>query len=448
MSYVSLSEKDKKEMMARIGISSLDELFRSIPEDIRLEKELNVPGPLTELELIHHFEKSAKENKYKDYLSFLGAGAYNHVVPAVVDYLSSRGEFISPYTPYQPEISQGTLQIIFEFQTLICQLTGMDIANASLYDGASGAAEAVLMAHRLKGKSKIVMARTIHPQYREVIRTYVRSLGTVAEEIGYTDSGAVDVDDLLANLDEETFAVVCQSPNFLGIIEDLKKISDLAHRRQALFIVVVAEPVSLGILESPGKLGADIVTGEGQSFGIPPSFGGPYVGFMACAEEFIRQFPGRIAGQAKDVEGKRGFVLTLSTREQHIRRERATSNICTNQAWCALRATIFLETLGKNGLRELAWQNIQKANYALDELSKLKGVTPKFKGQSFNEFVLEFAKPWPSVDKYLRQKGILGGLHMEEFYPELKNCSLFCVTEMHKKEDIDRLLTGLKEALV
>lgn len=447
MSYISLSDKDRKEMMAKIGISSLDELFSTIPKDIMLKRELNVPSPMTELELIQFFEKITQKNSYQNYLSFLGAGAYSHVIPYIVDYLSSRGEFISPYTPYQPEVSQGTLQIIFEFQTLICQLTGMDIANASLYDGASAAAEAVLMAHRLKGKSKVIIAKTLHPHYRRVIQTYVKNLEVEIEEIKYSETGEFDLKDLRKKLDDKTAAVVFQSPNFMGIIENLKKISDLAHSVQALSIAVVTEPVSLGILEAPGKLGADIVAGEGQSFGLPLSFGGPYLGFMACCKEYIRQFPGRIAGQTKDVDGKRGFVLTLSTREQHIRRERATSNICTNQAWCALRATIFLETLGREGLKELAWQNIQKANYALEKLSQIKGIERKFKGNSFNEFVLEFSGGFEKISRSLRKKGIIGGLNLGEYYPELKKCALVCVTEMHKKDDIDRLVAVLKESI-
>lgn len=447
MSYISLSDKDRKEMMAKIGISSLEELFSTIPKDIMLKRELNVPSPMTELELIQLFEKITQKNNYQNYLSFLGAGAYRHVIPYIVDYLSSRGEFISPYTPYQPEVSQGTLQVIFEFQTLICQLTGMDIANASLYDGASAAAEAVLMAHRLKGKSKVIIAKTLHPHYRRVIQTYVKNLGVEIEEIKYSETGEFDLKDLRKKLDDKTAAVVFQSPNFMGIIENLKKISDLAHSVQALSIVVVTEPVSLGILEAPGKLGADIVAGEGQSFGLPLSFGGPYLGFMACCKEYIRQFPGRIAGQTKDVDGKRGFVLTLSTREQHIRRERATSNICTNQAWCALRATIFLETLGREGLKELAWQNIQKANYALEKLSQIKGIKRKFKGNFFNEFVLEFSGSFEKISGFLRKKRIVGGLNLGEYYPELKKCALVCVTEMHKREEIDKLAAILKEGV-
>ena len=447
MSYISLSDKDRKEMMARIGISSLDELFQTIPGDIRLKRELNVPSPLTEIELIHRFEKLALQNKYKDFLSFLGAGAYPHVIPFAVDYLSSRGEFVSPYTPYQPEVSQGTLQVIFEFQTLICQLTGMDIANASLYDGASGAAEAVLMAHRLKDRPKVLIPQTLHPQYKRVIRTYVKNLGIEIEEIGYAETGEVDIEDLKGKLDDRTSAVLVQSPNFMGVVEDIGKISNLAHSVDALAIVVVAEAASLGILEAPGHLGADIVTGEGQSFGIPLSFGGPYLGFMSCSKEYIRQFPGRIAGETTDVDGKRGFVLTLSTREQHIRRERATSNICTNQALCALRATIFLETLGKEGLRDLAEQNIQKSNYALDKLTRIKGIKRKFSGQVFNEFVLEFSGDLPKIEKTLKEKGIVGGLPLGEFFPDLGDCLLVCVTELHNKDKIDYMAACLEDAV-
>jgi len=447
MSYISLSHEDKKKMLAAIGISSLEELFCCIPEEIRLKKNLNLPSPLAEPELVHYFEEIGKRNSDSGYLSFLGAGAYRHFIPYVVDYLSSRGEFISPYTPYQPEVSQGTLQVIFEYQTLICQLTEMDIANASLYEGASAAAEAVLMAHRLRGKPKILVAKTLHPQYKDVIRTYVKNLSIEVKEINYGESGAVDLDDLAGKIDAETSAVVCPSPNFMGIVENMDRIGELAHKYQTLFIVVVAEAASLGILKAPGACGADIVAGEGQSFGLPLSFGGPYLGFMACKKDFIRQFPGRIAGETKDVEGRRGFVLTLSTREQHIRREKATSNICTNQAWCALRATIFLETLGRPGMRELGYQNIQKANYALEKLSRVKGVKRRFGGPVFNEFVLEFADSWPNVQDFLRKNGVLGGLSLEPFFPELKNCALFCVTEVHKKDDIDRLVRLVGEVL-
>jgi glycine dehydrogenase subunit 1 len=447
MSYISLSDKDKKEMLARVGVSCVEELLAAIPREVKLKKKLNIPSALSEVELVRHFERIARQNGCSEFLSFLGGGAYDHVIPYVVDYLSSRGEFISPYTPYQPEVSQGTLQVIFEFQTLICQLTEMDISNASLYDGASGAAEAVLMAYRLKERPRVLVARTLHPQYREVIETYIRNMGIKVEEVGYSAQGEVNFKELTGKLDKQVSAVVVQSPNFVGVIEDLKKISDLAHSTGALSVAVVAEAVSLGVLEAPGKLGADIVTGEGQSFGIPLSFGGPFLGFMACRKEFIRQFPGRIAGETKDIEGKRGFVLTLSTREQHIRRERATSNICTNQAWCALRAAIFLETLGQEGLKELGRQNIQKAHYALERLTGSKSVKRKFGGHFFNEFVLELSAPSSEFESLLRNKGILAGLDISRFYPELKNCLLVCVTEKHRKEDIDKLTESLKDAL-
>jgi len=434
--------------LAKIGLSSPAELFSCLPKEVKLKKKLDLPSPLSEPELEEYMKSLAQKNSYSQFLSFLGAGAYPHFIPAVVDYLSSRGEFVSPYTPYQPEVSQGTLQLIFEFQTLICQLTGMDAANASLYDGASGAAEAVLMADRLQRKSKVLVARSLHPHYREVIKTYTKNLNIRVEEIECSPKGELDFEDLSQKLDKQTTAVVCQSPNFLGVIEDVEKISALAHDHQALSVVVVAESISLGLLEAPGHLGADIVTGEGQSFGLPLSFGGPYLGFMACLKEFMRQFPGRIAGQTKDVDGRKGYVLTLSTREQHIRRERATSNICTNQAWCALRATIFLETLGKRGLKELAWQNIQKAHYAQKKLTEIKGVKKRFEGNYFNEFVLELPKPWSTVEAQLKEKRIIGGLDLEKYYPELKNCVLVCVTELHKKAEIDALADNLKQALI
>jgi glycine dehydrogenase subunit 1 len=447
MSYISLSDKDKREMLKRIGISSIDELFLTIPKDIKLKEDLNIPGSKTESELISHFESLAGKNTGSDFLSFLGGGAYPHIIPSLVDYLSSRGEFISPYTPYQAEVSQGTLQIIYEFQTLICQLTGMEIANASLYEGASGAAEAVLMAHRLKGQPKVLLAGAFHPQYREVIDTYTKNLGIHVEDIRYAEDGAVDMDELERKMDERTSAIIAQSPNFFGVIEDIERISGIAHKNGALSVVVISEPVSLGLLEAPGNLGADIVTGEAQSFGIPLSYGGPYLGFMACKKEFIRQFPGRIAGETVDVEGQRGYVLTLTTREQHIRRERATSNICTNQALCALRATVFLETLGKEGIRELAFQNIQKANYALEKCCAIAGVRRMFGGAVFNEFVLDFGKASASVNRSLLDKGIIGGLDLGPFFPDLKNCALFCVTEIHTKDIIDRLVDEIEEAM-
>ncbi len=447
MSYISLSDKEKKDMLAKIGVGSVEELFRTIPEGVKLDRELNVPAAMSEPELVAHFEALGADNRYTDYLSFLGGGIYPHFIPSVVDYLAGRGEFVSPYTPYQPEVSQGTLQVIFEFQTLMCQLTGMDIANASLYDGASGAAEAVLMANRLNRKTKILVAGSLHPQYRQTIDTYIRNLGITAETMGYAEDGRLDLGDLEKHLDEDVTAVIFQSPNHFGVVEDIRAISDMMHDHHALSIAVVTEAVSLGLLDPPGALGVDIVTGEAQSFGIPPSFGGPVLGFMACGQKIIRQLPGRIAGETTDVDGNPGFVLTLSTREQHIRRERATSNICTNQALCLLRATIYLESLGKNGMRELAEHNLHKAAYARETLTAIEGVKARFSGPVFNEFVLEFDRPWQEVEARLKEEKILGGLPLASDYPELANCALVCVTETHTKDHIDRLASALKEAL-
>jgi glycine dehydrogenase subunit 1 len=447
MSYLSLSDQDKKEMLAAVGAGSVADLFCCIPEAIRFKGPLDLPPAQSELELVRTIEEIGRKNAYAEHLSFLGGGAYEHFIPTVVDYLSSRGEFVSPYTPYQPEVSQGTLQIIFEFQTLVCQLTGLDIANASLYDGSTGTAEAVLMAQRVTGRNKVVLARSLHPQYREVVRTYIKNLDVEAVEVGYGPDGRIDRDALGRCLDDKTAAVVCQSPNFFGVVEDLQALSDAAHGVKALSVAVVAEAVSLGLLEAPGRLGADIVTGEAQSLGIALSFGGPYLGFMATKKEFLRQMPGRVAGQTVDKEGRRGFVLTLSTREQHIRRERATSNICTNQALCALRATIFMETLGKQGMRELAWQNAQKAAYAADKLASVPGVKRRFAGPVFNEFVVELAKPWPAVDVGLRAKGLVGGYGLGTSYPELGTAALVCVTELRTKDQVDRLARTLREVL-
>ena len=447
MSYLSLGDKDKKEMLAAAGVARIDDLFCCIPEAVRLRRPLDLPAAQPELELVRTIEAIGRKNTASGHLAFLGGGAYEHFIPTVVDALSSRGEFVSPYTPYQPEVSQGTLQIIFEFQTLICQLTGLDIANASLYDGSTGTAEAVLMAQRITGRNKVVLSRGLHPQFREVVRTYIKNLGVEAVEVGYGPDGRIDQVALGRLLDDKTAAVVLQSPNFFGVVEDVQALSGAAHGVKALSVAVVAEAVSLGLLEAPGKLGADIVVGEGQSLGIPLSFGGPYLGFMACRKEFLRQMPGRIAGQTVDKEGRRGFVLTLSTREQHIRRERATSNICTNQALCALRATIFMETLGKQGLREMALLNAQKAAYAAGRLAAVPGVKKRFTGPFFNEFVVELAKPWPAVDAGLKSKGFIGGFGLGSDYPELQNAALVCVTEMRTKDEIDRLARALQEVL-
>ncbi len=447
MNYLSLSPKDRKEMLARVGVASVEELFLWIPEGIRLGRDLDLPAPLTEPELIQEIEAVGGRNSYRDFLSFLGGGAYDHFIPTAVDSLSSRTEFVSPYTPYQPEVSQGTLQIIFEFQTLICQLTGLDLSNASLYDGATGAAEAVLMSQRLTRKSKVLVSRSLHPQYLQVIRTYVRNSGLSIVDVPFGKDGRVDTGFITGAIDGETAAIVFQSPNHLGVCEDVAALSGLAHEQKALAVVAVTEPLSLALLEAPGRLGADIVTGEAQSFGIPVSFGGPFLGFMSCRKEFLRQMPGRLSGETRDVEGRRGFVLTLATREQHIRREKATSNICTNQALCALRATIFMESYGKDGLRELARQNALKTAYALERLTSIPGVRRPFNGPVFNEFVLEFPRPWDVIDRELRKSGIVGGLGLGGIDPALANSALVCVTELKKRADIDRYQAALQEVL-
>jgi glycine dehydrogenase subunit 1 len=448
MKYISLSRQDIKEMMKVIGISHPEELFTPIPEKIRHPGPLKVPGPLSEPELIQLFQDIAHhQNNFASFNSFLGGGAYPHFIPAAVDYLSTRGEFVSPYTPYQPEVSQGTLQVIFEFQTLICQLTGMDIANASLYDGASGAAEAVLMANRITRRPKVILAASLHPQYRQTIKTYCQNIGLIIEEISYNEEGRIDLTSLEQMVDDQTAAVVVQSPNYFGVVEEWGPVFKLGRQKGALGIAVIAEALSLALLQPPGAEGADVVTGEAQSFGLPLAYGGPYLGFMACRQEFIRQFPGRIAGETRDVNGQRGYVLTLSTREQHIRRERATSNICTNQAWCALRATIYLELLGRRGLRELAQQNFYKANYLQEELVRIPGVSLRFQGPVFNEFVIQLPVAPARLEPYFRENKIIPGLTLEEDYPELKNCLLLCATEVHPKETLDRLVNVLTEAI-
>lgn len=447
MSTLSLSEQDRREMLAKAGVSSVDELFCCIPEGVRLRRDLDLPGPLSELELVRKMDALGARNAAGEYLSFLGGGAYAHFIPAAVDSLSSRGEFVSPYTPYQPEVSQGTLQATFEFQTLVCQLTGLDVANASLYDGATAAAEAVMTAARVKSRNRVVVARSLHPQYRATIRTYVKNLGIEAVEAPFSATGRLDAAALAGLVDDRTAAVLVGSPNYFGVCEDLRAVSEAAHAKGALSVLVVSEALSLAILEAPGALGVDIATGEAMSFGLPLGFGGPYLGFLAARKEFLRLLPGRLCGQTTDVDGRRGFVLTLSTREQHIRREKATSNICTNQALCALRATMWLEALGKEGVRELARQNVQKAAYAAAVLAAAPGVRRLHSAPAFNEFALAFPKPWPAVDAALRAKGILGGLPLEGDYPELENSALICVTELSTRADIDRFAAAVKEAV-
>jgi len=376
--------------------------------------------------------------------SFLGAGVYSHYSPTVVDHLIQRSEFFTSYTPYQPEISQGTLQYIFEFQTLICQLTGMEVANASMYDGSTAMAEAFLMAQRVTKREKVVVADTVHPEYLQVAHTYVQHCGVQLETAAFDEeTGRISG---LESLDDQTAALVVQSPNFFGCVEDLTALADKAHAVGALLIVVVTEAISFGLLKTPGECGADIVVGEGQSFGIPMSFGGPHVGLFATRDKFIRNMPGRLAGATHDKNGNRGFVLTLVAREQHIRREKATSNICTNQGLIALAATIYMETMGKKGLQEVAHQNAQKAAYAAKKIAAVPGFTLAFSAPKFNEFVVRAPKPAAEILEKLRtEKGIIGGLALSKYYENRPNDILVCVTETNTREQIDGLVQALSE---
>lgn len=437
MRYIPNAEGDWGEMLRTIGLERLEDLLNIFPEPLRLKEALDLPLPLSEMELIQHLHALSEEKSQgRRMVSFLGAGAYDHFIPAVVDHVLRRSEFYTAYTPYQPEVSQGTLQAIFEYQTLICQLTGMEVANASVYDGASAVAEGVLMAHRLKGRGKSLLARAVHPESRTVTRTHTRPLGLELKEIAYTAEGTTDLKALGAAVDEETAAVVLQQPNFFGCLEDLEQAAEVAQSRGALLIAAVTEPLSLALLQAPGLQGADIVVGEGQSFGNALSFGGPYVGFFASKESFLRAMPGRLVGETVDRQGRRGFVLAVSTREQHIRREKATSNICTNQALCALAVLVYLTSMGKEGLKELARINLSKSEYAKNKLGGAARL--RFSGATFNEFVLTLKGDPQLILPALRQRGIIGGLPLKRFYPEMEREILICVTEMVSREDIDK----------
>ena len=375
MPYLLNTEDDQRAMLDAIGVGSLEELFEMIPSSLQLGRPLDIPPALTEMELAQVMGALSEKNLHvENAVSFLGGGSYDHFIPAVVDTIASRGEFYTSYTPYQPEVSQGNLQAIFEYQSLICQLTGMDVSNASLYDGSTGLAEAILMAQRVTRRNRFIIARSVHPEYRAVVETYTKELGVVIEPLDFTETGRVDLKKLADALDTETAAVVVQSPNFFGTIETTSEISELAHGHGALSIVNIAEAMSLGLLKPPGfgpdEQRADIVAGEAQSLGVPMSFGGPHVGFIATRSRYQRQIPGRLVGMGQDQSGKRGFVLTLATREQHIRREKATSNICTNQSLCALMTTIYLATVGPGGLREIARQNVLKTAYAVKQIGE------------------------------------------------------------------------------
>ena len=448
MRYLPKSPTDREAMLAEIGVSSIDDLFASIPGEYRLSRDLNIPRQHSESEVLDRFkafaanlasgdaEELAKQANGFKYASFLGAGAYRHYRPVVIDALVQRGEFLTSYTPYQPEIAQGTLQATFEFQTMICELTGMEIANASMYDGSTGCAEAVMMAVRVTGRNSCLVARSVHPEYREVLHTTVQHQQIPVAEVPFDKAtGRVDTSALEAAITDDTACVLIQSPNFFGTIEDVAAIADNAHKKGALLIVSIAEPLSLGIVKPPVE--ADIVSLEAQSFGVPVGFGGPYCGVLACKEKFLRQMPGRLCGETKDANGKRGFVLTLSTREQHIRREKATSNICTNQALVSLMVTIYLTVYGKQGLRELAEQNLAKAEYLRTQLEKA-GAKKLFSGPSFNEFAVTLPAAADSTNNKLLEQHIIGGLALSKWYPELGDkAAVWCATELTTKAQID-----------
>jgi glycine dehydrogenase subunit 1 len=442
--YIPNSPEERQEMLRGLGLGSAEELFDSIPADIILKDPLKTPAALSETELLERFEVMAAKNSAARRPSFLGAGAYHHYVPTIIDSLIQRSEFFTAYTPYQPEISQGTLQAIFEFQTLVCQLTGMDVANASMYDGSTAMAEAVLMAERVTRRSRVLVSDAVHPEYMQVAETYVAHAGIELLRTGFDEeTGRSTLDD--ATLNDKVAAVVIQSPNFFGCVEDLKGFADKVHAAGALLVVVVTESTSFGLLRSPGACGADIVVAEGQSFGVPASFGGPYVGLFATREKYARQIPGRLAGMAYDKEGRRGFVLTLATREQHIRREKATSNICTNEGLIALAATIYMTTMGRAGIQEVAAQCAQKAAYARKRIASIEGFSIPYSAPVFNEFVVRAPVEAEGLLRRLASgHNVSGGLALSRYFEGRPNDLLVCVTETNKRADIDALVEGMK----
>lgn len=430
-------------MLRAIGRSSVDELYQHVPRSLRERAKINLPDGLTELAVQRRLAALADKNvNAADWSFFLGGGIYNHFIPSAVDATISRSEFSTSYTPYQPEVSQGTLQALFEYQTLICQLTGMEVSNAAVYDGASAAAEAVLMARRIQptNRRRVLISRALHPQYRAVIATYLKNLVDVRlEEFPFDGTGGTDLTALIERIDDEAMCVLVGYPNFFGVIEDLAPIKSACAQVGAQLVSVTTEPLALALLKPPGEFGVDIAVGEGQSLGVPMSLGGPAFGFFACQRKFVRNMPGRLVGETVDSEGRRGFVLTLATREQHIRREKATSNICTSQTLCALAATVYLSLLGKSGFRRLAEINLARAHHAkrlLIEQGKLSAV---FSGPFFNEFVLRGENLSQRFNRCAQEK-IVPGVSLERWFPELHDCLLTCVTEMNEREEIDRLV--------
>ncbi|MGE8204492.1 aminomethyl-transferring glycine dehydrogenase subunit GcvPA [Heyndrickxia sp. NPDC080065] len=442
--YLPMTEQDREEMLKTIGVSSVDDLFSDIPEKVRFNGLYNIKQAKPETSLLKELSHMAAKNfDLKQNVSFLGAGVYDHYIPTIVDHVISRSEFYTAYTPYQPEISQGELQAIFEFQTMICEITGMDVANSSMYDGGTALAEAAMLSCGQTRRKKILVSETVHPESREVLKTYAKGQYIDVVEIPH-DNGVTDLKALEKELNDDVAAVIVQYPNFFGRIEPLKEIEPLAHQYKGLF-VVSSNPLALGAITPPGKFGADIVVGDAQVFGIPQSFGGPHCGYFAVTNKLMRKVPGRLVGETVDENGKRGYVLTLQAREQHIRRDKATSNICSNQALNALAASVAMTALGKKGVKEMAIQNIQKAYYTKKAFEQ-NGFEVLFDGVSFNEFVVKLNKPVKEANKQLLNKGIIGGYDLSRDYPMLENCMLVAVTELRTKEEIDQFIKELRDS--
>jgi glycine dehydrogenase subunit 1 len=445
MNFVPNTDSDRRKMMDFLDIDSISELFSDIDESLKIENSLNLPDPLSEIEISRHMKEMARSCRVvPQNLGFLGAGSYNHFIPIVVSHLALRGEFLTSYTPYQAEMSQGMLQSIFEFQSMMCELTGMEVANASMYDGATAMAEAAIMAAKITDRSRVLVSKTVHPEYRQVLVTYSNAYGLDVVEVGYKD-GITDLGDLQSHIDENTACAIIQSPNFFGAVENQKEIGDMVHKKDSLLVSCIVEPISLGLLKPPGELGADMVVGEGQAMGNRLSFGGPHLGFMTTKREYLKKIPGRISGLTVDRKGESGFILTLQAREQHVRRERATSNICTNQAANALAATIYLALLGKSGFSEAAKICAQKAHYAQKRISELKGFDPTFSASFFNEFAIKCPISPSKINSTLLKRNILGGFELRRYYKDHDSSMLFCVTEMNLKEVIDGLVDALSE---
>lgn len=445
MNYVPNTDAEQHEMLRTVGAETIEDLLAPIPEQVRLKRPLDLPTALPEPDLKRLLLRMSEKNGDLDhYSSFLGAGSYDHILPSVVPHLVKRSEFYTSYTPYQPEISQGMLQAIYEFQTMICQLTGMDVANASLYDGSTAVVEAALLALGAAPTGEILVSRALDPQYRATLRTYAWARGFTVREIEL-ENGVTSTTALEAAITPETKAVIIQHPNFFGSLEDVRAVEHIVHKSNAIYVLAITEPASLGVLAAPGEYGADIVVGEAQTLGSPIGFGGPALGFIASRNAFLRRLPGRLVGKTIDDRGQTGYVLTLRTREQDIRRERATSNICTNQALLALATTVYLATLGKSGFRELSEQCLQRAHYAREQITTVAGFTPLFTRPFFDEFAVATPLPVVELNAKLRQRGIIGGYDLSRDYPELGNAALFCVTETRTRDEIDALVAALTD---